>query len=571
MGLLCFALFIPAAARAKGETPLIKAGRSDYVISLAANASPAERRGATELQQTLQKMSGARLEIVDGSAPRHAIVVRTDPKLAEEEYRIRTRGENVLITGGGRRGAMYGCTALLEDVLGCRWFNSRVSRIPSRADVTLPALDIHETPAFEYREPYYTEALNRDWAARNKVNGNFEDLDASTGGRLKYGRFVHTFAELVPSDKYFATHPEYFSMVNGQRQSGYHQLCLTNPDVLKIAVAGVEKWIQENPDATIFSVSQNDSNGDYCQCPVCSAVTKEEGAPSGLLLRFVNEVADEVGKKYPNVLIDTLAYQWSEKPPLHVRPHKNVRVRIAPIYACFAHPLDACDANKAPMANLSAWSRITDNRLYVWHYSTNFANYMQPLPDLDEIAEDIPLFKQNGVVGVFYEGDYAPGGGGEMSELKAYLMAKLLWDPSRPAKPIIADYLNGVYGAAAPYIQLWLDVLHAPIRANNGMEAHIYDPPTAPYLSDDTLKMGTILFDEAERAAASDAVALDEVQRARLALEYVQLMRAAPDSPERAALAKTVAAKVRKYGIGQAREGQDIAVFLKSIGQESAS
>jgi hypothetical protein len=223
------------------------------------------------------------------------------------------------------------------------------------------------------------------------------------------------------------------------------------------------------------------------------------------------------------------------------------------------------------MANLTAWSNITDKRLYVWHYSTNFLNYMQPLPDLDEIAADIPLFEKNGVVGLFYEGDYAPGGGGEMSELKAYLMAKLMWDVNRPAKPVIADYLRGVYGPAAPYMQRWLDVLHAPVRENNAMEAHIYDPPTAAYLSDATLRTGTFLFDSAERAAAGDAVALDEVQRARLALEYVQLMRAAPDDPARPALARTVADKVRKYGVGQAREGQDISVFLKDIGQSDAS
>jgi hypothetical protein len=337
--------------------------------------------------------------------------------------------------------------------------------------------------------------------------------------------------------------------------------------VLKIVVAGVKQWIRENPDAKIFSVSQNDSDGDYCQCPDCSAVTKAEGAPSGLLLRFVNQVADEVGKEYPDVLIDTLAYQWSEKPPLHVRPHRNVRVRIAPINACFGHGLDACDANKAPMANLAAWSAITDKRLYVWHYSTNFANYMQPLPDLDEIARDIPLFHRNGVVGLFYEGDYAPGGGGEMAELKSYLMAKLMWDPSRPAKPIVAEYLNGVYGPAAPYIGRWLDVLHAPLRQDPKMEAHIYDPPTAAYLSDATLQSGAVLFDEAERAAAMDPTALDEVRRARLALEYVQLMRIKRDDLAFPPLAKIVAEKVRAYGIGQAREGQDISVFLKSIGQ----
>jgi hypothetical protein len=80
------------------------------------------------------------------------------------------------------------------------------------------------------------------------------------------------------------------------------------------------------------------------------------------------------------------------------------------------------------------------------------------------------------------------------------------------------------------------------------------------------LAQGVTLFDAAERATAHDAVALDEVQRARLALEYVQLMTAKPDSPEKADLARRVAAKIRQYGIGQVREGEDVSQFLQRIG-----
>src|SRR5678815_2833370 len=119
-------------------------------------------------------------------------------------------------------------------------------------------------------------------------------------------------------------------MIDGKRMNGYYQLCLTNPAVLQLAVGKVEQWTKDYPDATIFSVSQNDTYYN-CQCPDCAAVEKEEGAPSGPLIRFVNKVAEAVEKRHPNILIDTLAYQWSEKPPLHVRPRKNVRIRIAPI------------------------------------------------------------------------------------------------------------------------------------------------------------------------------------------------------------------------------------------------
>lgn len=571
-----FVCLAAAPAGAQGRT-LVRDGKPVTYIHLLKDRTPAMRLGAEEIQRFVREMSGATLQIVDDqqadptgplvfrAAP--GIIVRNDPKLAEEEFRIRTDKSSIVITGGGKRGALYGCYALLEDVFGCRWYNTRVTKVPKKATIAVGNLNIHQKPAFEYREPFWSEAFDSDWAARNRTNGNSQRLTDAQGGRMVYHPFVHTFSQLVPPDKYFAGHPEYFSMIGGKRV-GDKQLCLTNPDVLKIAVEQVKAWIVQHPDAAILSVSQNDTDGN-CQCPVCKAVEAEEGAPSGVLLRFVNDVAEEVGKEYPNVLIDTLAYQWSEQPPKLVKPRANVRVRIAPISACFGHGLDACDANKSALANLKAWARITD-QLYVWHYCTNFGAYLQPLPDLDELVADIPLFKKTGVVGLFYEGAYAPGGGGEMAELKAWLTAKLTWNPSAKPKPLITEYLDGVYGPAAPMIQEWLDLLHAAPRADRKLEVHIWDRPTAPYLSDTTLDKGIALFNDAEKAAAGSPAAREEVDRARLALEYVLCVRrGATYTPAGATepVGKTLATKIKRYGITQVREGEPVAEFLKRVGQ----
>jgi hypothetical protein len=562
-----------AVASPAGTLTLVRNGKAVCEIRIEANASPAVKHGAEELQSYLKRISGADVPLQVGDAPRHrgvaTIVVRQNPKLAAEELHIQTAPGSLLIEGGGSRGAMYGCYAFLEEVLGCRWFTTRITRVPAKRTIALASLAIDERPAFEYREPFYFEAFDRDWAAHNRVNGNSMRLDETVGGGVKYGRFVHTFAELVPPEKYYDEHPEYFSMIDGKRMKGYYQLCLTNPDVLRIATDKVRQWIKENPNATIFSVSQNDAGG-YCQCDKCKAVQQEEGAPSGVLLRFVNAVAEQIGKEYPNVLIDTLAYQWSENPPKLVRPLPNVRIRLAPIDACFGHPLDGCDFNKHSYGNLRSWAKIT-NQLYIWHYSTNFANYLQPLPDLDEIARDIPIFKQNGVVGLFYEGDYADGGCGEMSGLKAYLMAKLMWNVNQPAGPIIDDYLLGVYGNAAPMVHEWLDLLHKSVRA--GTHARIYDNPGVSYLKPSIIADGLKLFDEAARAVASEPDRLEEVSRARLALEYVALEHglgrwheeSAEEKEATKALAGVVLGKIDHFGIGQIREGQPVQDYKKHV------
>ena len=546
----------------KPTVPVELNGKSSWVIVTDGKAP--NQHGAEELQRFLQQSTGAKLPISNQSSGKtKSFRIISDPKLSEEEYSIKTTSNDVEIRGGGKRGALYGCYGFMEDVLGFRWFTAKVSRIPKMPSLRIGTINLHGKPAYEYREPYFTEALNKDWDLRNRVNGSSMPLDESVGGKIQYGRFVHTFAELVPPEKYFKEHPEYFSFSKGKRQDGYAQLCLTNPDVLKISIEKVRQWIKENPTATIFSVSQNDTYL-YCECDNCKKVEQEEVSPSGPLLRFVNKVADAVAKESPNVLIQTLAYQWSEKPPLKERPHKNVRICLAPIGACFTHPMDQCDKNKIPLANLQAWSNIS-KQLYIWHYCTDFANYLQPLPDLEELAGDIRLFHRSGAIGVFYEGAYGAGGGGDMAELKSYIIAKLLWNPYQPVKPIVDEFEKGVYGEAAPQIDQWLTLLLQPFAAKK-MHATIYDPPTIGYFSADELAQGEKLFDEAEARTAANPVALESVQKARMALEYLEFMRRPASDPGKQAYGKRLAADIRRFGVGDTSEGGSSETFLKRFG-----
>jgi hypothetical protein len=520
---------------------LVHASKSDYSIVVSKDGSPSEKHAAAELQKFLSEISGATIPIVEevhansrhliflgDSAALRSEVPHLDLKsLGDEGFTIRTVGSNLVIAGGRRRGTLYGVYTFLEDVLGCRWYAASVSRIPHQSNVTIKSLNIVQKPDFEYREPYYTAAFDGDWAVRNKVNSHAAALDEDRGGKVIYGAFCHTMDSLVPAAKYFTEHPEYYALVNGKRLGGPSgQLCLTNPDVLRVATDTLMSWIAKNPQADIWSVTQNDNN-NYCQCDRCKAAMAEEGSPSGLMLRFVNSVAGEVAKRYPSVLIDTFAYQYTEKPPKLTRPAPNVCVRLCPIRNCQFHPFEKCEKDAEFMDNLRGWHKLTDD-LYIWHYNTDFANYMLPFPDLDELSADIPLYKRSGVRGVFLEGTYAAGGGaaggaGFMDDLKAYLMAKMLWDSRTDAKAAIADFLDGYFGKAGRPIGEFLDILHQKVRADN-IHGYIWEGPDAAYLSPDVMAKGDALFAEAERVADNPEV-LHRVRHARLSLDFVKVMR----------------------------------------------
>jgi hypothetical protein len=332
-----------------GQIRLVEGGKSSYTIVIAQDASPAERRAAEELQRFLAEISGARLPIAsDSGGPRGNLVLvgrsrvltKRHPgipfdTLGAEGFALKTAGRDLVIVGGRPRGTLYAAYAFLE-AIGCRWFTPEVSRIPKTHTLTVGPLDETQKPAFEYREPYFTEALDKDWAVRNRTNGNFQHLDESTGGKVQYYPFVHSFYQMIPPEKYFRDHPEYFSLIDGKRRTDRAQLCLTNPETLRVAVQNVLGWIGQHPEATIYSVSQNDWEG-WCECDRCRRVEEEEGGQhSGPLLRFVNALAAEVEKRYPDKLVDTLAYWYTENPPLRARPRPNVRIRLCPIGVCEA-------------------------------------------------------------------------------------------------------------------------------------------------------------------------------------------------------------------------------------------
>lgn len=548
---------------------LVKGGRSEYSICLAANPSPSERRGADEFQRFVAEMSGARLPVLprcEGNGP--FVRVGGGEGFGPEEYRLRTSGRDVVIEGGRLRGTMYGVYALLEE-LGCRWFTPEVSRIPKQSTIEITVLDERGKPAFEYREPYFTEAFDKDWAARNRTNGAFSRLDESTGGKVEYFPFVHSFESLIPPRQYFKEHPEYFSLIDGARRAERSQLCLTNPEVLRLAVARVREWIKEHPSAKIISVSQNDWEG-WCECDRCRRVEEEEGGQhSGPMLRFVNAVAAEIEKTNPDKLIDTLAYWYSENPPAKVRPRPNVRIRLCPIGVCEAHPYEQCPRSAYFVKNLKAWAAIT-NQLYIWHYNTNFAHYLAPFPDFDELAADLPLYQRSGVVGVFLEGAYPAGGGGENAELRSYVMARLLWNPRTDVNRDITEFLEGVYGAAAGPMREYLELLQREVRMPpKGLGQHMWIF-NLPAFSAEFLPRANKVFDRALRMVADDAAVRRRVEKARLPLRYVELTKAreyvidgnsyAPrDLSGWQARFGEFVASLRSFGITSIREGRSLA------------
>ncbi len=567
---------------ALGSLRLFIGGRQvtadSYQIVTPNQPTPSEAHAARELQFHLEAMTGELLDIRPAAeaGKRHAIVVGKSEFLVErqrlhldfaglglEGIHLQTQGP-VLILAGNQRGVLYAVYTFLEEYCGCRWFAADCVTIPKTGTVRIGKLDRTYIPPFEYRDTDYPTCRAPEFGVRNKLNGLYSQATPAWGGHFKYRGFVHTFNALVPPETHFAEHPEYYSEIKGARVGPDHtQLCLTNPEVLRLATATVQRWIAESPDCQIISVSQNDWH-NYCQCPACTALAEKEGSQAGPLLHFVNAIADAVRDAHPDVIIDTLAYQYTRKPPLLVKPRPNVAVRLCSIECCFVHPLATCPQNQSFVADIEGWNAICD-RLHIWDYVINYAHTIQPFPNLRVIKPNIQFFRDHGVTGIYEEANYFSKGG-ELAELRTYLMAKTLWDPEYDTDRAIDEFVAAYYGPAGKPIRRYLDLIHRNVCSNQDRHVRIYSSPDS-YLNDPAmLAEAEKLFDRAEAVVADDPARLHRVQVARLPILYTRLVLGGSRYRRQgntlvteaadAGLAERFATIARAEGVTHVREGK---------------
>ncbi len=528
--LLCsLAFLIPAVAQADPIT-LAQDGKTNYTIVIANDATAPEKNAANDLADHLEKITGAKFEVKsDSDGPKivvgpSALAKKLLPDvnwdaLGTDGIVIKTAGKDLVLAGGRPRGTLYSVYSFLEDNCGVRWWTSSERDIPKKPTLQLESLDKTYVPKLLYREAFYEDLVGKhihpEFNAQMKVNGHMSSIPAEWGGHYTIIGWCHTFYGLIPPQKYFGAHPEWFSLVNGKRIAGGAQLCLTNEEMRKELVKNALERIRKDPSAGIISIAQNDC-GNPCQCEKCQAIVKREGSESGPLIEFVNKVAADIHKEYPNFLVETLAYQYTRKPPKTVKPADNVLVRLCSIEADFAHPLRDEDFGR----DLQTWGKLAKN-LFVWNYVTDFANYMQPHPNMTYLGDDLRLFTDNDVVGVFEQGD-AYNHTGDFVQLRGWLLAHEMWDPSRDQKALIKEFLDGYYGAAGPYLQQYLDLINnaAAKRMNWGLSTYNGDLSFFPL---DAQAKANELFDQAEAAVKDDASKLHRVHRERLPLRYLGL------------------------------------------------
>ncbi|MCL2513488.1 MAG: DUF4838 domain-containing protein [Oscillospiraceae bacterium] len=432
-------------------------------------------------------------------------------KAEGDDFIKRVVDGNVILSGNGNgRGSMYACSSFIEDQLGCRWFTPQLKFAPEKQDVVIDGeLDDTQYAQLEYRDDFWA-VVNRDanFKAFHKLNTfQGENMGAQYGYCINYiGGFCHTMHDLVPWQAFYGDHiiphrnnklveqdKELFAYRKDIKDRVSGQRCLTNPDVLAMTIEHVLEDVAMHVNAgniergyMIASVTQDDNN-DYCQCPACEEADAKYGGPTGTNIWFTNQVARAVKDAYPDeyILIDTFAYTYTLPPPAFIEengdnvPDGNVIVRMCSIDCCFNHPIRDCGHRRGDYGifpkmgqkdsdfaeYLIKWGELCDMKgaqIYIWDYTTNYKFYPTIFPNLQVLSANLQLYVEHNVRGVYEQGfsEYTGDSGknGEFAELRAYILAKCLWDPYVNANRIMDEFMDAYYGAAsAPYIKEFID------------------------------------------------------------------------------------------------------------------
>ena len=512
-------------------------GKTQYVIAIPEKPAGFDRQAADDLRHYLGKMTGADFRIVAESevpAGKKAIYVGQTAyagkagvdlgQLTAEEWVIKNAGENLILSGGKPVGSFYAVWRVLNQ-LGCYCLTWDQDAVPDCKDLRADIADERKKPAFDGRmiwdsyggyflrnkpDPAIIDAY-RMWKLRNGINGKQYNVDKI----WCYGVFniahepqFHSLS-LYVNPALFEKHPEYFWMdEHGKRlkpltSRSRGSLCMSNREMAKHALNSLRGMIRKHRAElpkeewpSVYDISTLDATPFICKCPECLAIVKEDGSETGLLLYFINYIAEEIRKEYPDIFIRTFGYKVSAEVPNKILPADNVIIQLADKFTVsdpFRPLNDPLNADRVPyFKNWSAKAK----RLGVWDYGNLGGSYYNPpRPDtiFNALQSDLRFFRDLKIKDIFLECGqnlFAPQ---SFIFLTYFTAAQLMLDPEKDVDRLAEIYCKYYYGPAGKEMLALFNGIRdgmkkQRLRQNSAMVAH-WEYLTPDFMSETYIKM----------------------------------------------------------------------------------
>ena len=400
-------LFAGAVLCSAAEIVLAENGKTEYVIVRPEKFPGVLQKELVEFAKTLQQVTGVKFKIVTEkklSATQKFISVGNtafatangadEAAMVPEMFTIRTIGDNIIINGKESIGKIFGLYEFLQEFAGCRYFDQANVIIPEIKRLIVPEINIRRAPSFRLRRmftgnPNRQEFYDTSFALKKSYHPLAKAVYGTPGD-------IHTFYDF--SKNWPKDNLKLLSMTpQGKRRRLVGRLgpnfCLTNGEARKLFKQNLYKFIAADRKnaakygyaaPVLYNLSQNDSSSYFCWCPDCSSIVKKHGQ-SGLLLDFINDIARDAAKKYPEIILQTSAYSFSKEPPKgDIKAENNVIVDLAHNVGNYYEPI-ATEKDPTFRNQISGWFRSA-KQLSIWDYWIFYwDSYPEPYTNVRDI------------------------------------------------------------------------------------------------------------------------------------------------------------------------------------------
>jgi len=422
---------------------------------LGAKAAEADRiaREQTAAGRSVVLLGGPELDADLAEAIRQA--QRDASNLDPESFGLQVANGVVKIVGLTPKGVLNGVYELLEQI-GFRWYMpGAFGRVVPRAKTQQVAEQRRvEVPSFPGRQLRVNQ-FGHVWGRR--MRNSVWTVHRRHGIRPLHHSGLRR--------KWFDKHPEHFALRNGKRVPG--QLCVSNPDVLKMAIDAAREYLRQNPGAEFYGMGPNDGSG-FCECAKCEALDSGEVTPfthrrsvTDRYFWFFNQVLKGLEGQFPKARIGTLVYSDTMMPPVKVKPDPRIVGCVALIHLCRIHsPRNpVCPESHTYQWICRQWHEAgvrVDNSGY-WF---NLADPGLPFVMIHRVRDEIPLAHEFNHLG--FARACATQWANEGPSL--YLAAKLMWDHQTDVDALLKEFFTKFYGPAAKPMEQYTMLINDALR-----------------------------------------------------------------------------------------------------------
>lgn len=386
-------------------------------------------------------------------------------EVGPDGYAIMRKEDTLFIIGAGSEGVIYGVYEFLNQVLDCEFYGYGEYVLPKTTKAYLPDVSVIVTPDIE------TRVRSLSWTKYDEKTER--RLGYNVGNGRHWVTWAHTHFELIPKEKYWYTNRDFYSDKGTQ-------LCLSNEELKKEMAKNVIERLTEETFAKsdlLYVMVGHEDNNDFCECEKCKANAKKYGGKAGVMMRFINAVADQVNafveSVHPEKVVKTITFAYGPTVPApvvenadgsytpvdeSVVAHKNVAIMLAPLGSDWAHSLTDGRYNERTRKSLLGWQAINAD-LFVWTYDSIFDDCFIYLDNWKYLAESYQTFYDCGAKYIFDQGH--PDRCYPFIDMRNYVRAKLMWDLSLDVDLLIKRFMRHYYKEAGECLYAYYKNLSA--------------------------------------------------------------------------------------------------------------